>query len=86
MKQLLKSTLVIVLALIMVVSSLIIVTAEEIVPTEDDVVISSVGGGSDSPMAYELVWKYKYGNGHLYRRRWNATLGAWYDPEWILVW
>lgn len=71
------------LALVMVFSSLIIVSAET-TDTENDTTVVSIqdDGGSK---AYQLVWKYKTENGHLYRRRWNKTLGQWYDPAWILV-
>ena len=86
MKKLIKVIAALSLVLAMLISSLIIVAAE--VPeapqgSDDDtsVVIITDDGGR----AYELVWKFKAGNGHFWKRRWNATLGEWYDPEWILV-
>lgn len=27
--------------------------------------------------------KYRYHNGHVQYRRWNATQGYWVDPDWI---
>ena len=84
MKKLIKSILIIALALVMAVSSLIIVSAEETESADDEtqVVIIEDDGGT---RAYELVWKFKDQDGHLWKRRWNATLGGWYDPDWILV-
>jgi len=73
------------LALVMLVSSLIIVVAEETTATDDETVITVSADEGEAPRAYELVWKYKYQDGHLWKRRWNATLGGWYDPAWILV-
>lgn len=70
----------------MLLSSVAIVTAEEVTEPEDEVMITEAQGGNpDSPMAYQLVWKFKSEFGHMYKRRWNMTLGIWYDPEWILV-
>lgn len=85
MRKVVKTASVFILALIMAISSLVVTAAE--VDTSSDskdttVVIYEDG---DSTRAYELVWKYKYEYGHVYRRRWNATLGGWYDPDWILV-
>ena len=84
MKQFIKSALIITLALVMMVSSLIVVAAEGSSSSDDgkSITVSTEG---DAPRAYELIWKYKYHDGHLYKRRWNATLNCWYDPEWILV-
>lgn len=69
----------------MAISSLA-VTAAEVETSSDSkdttVVIYEDG---DSTRAYELVWKYKSENGHMWKRRWNMTLGGWYDPAWILV-
>lgn len=69
----------------MAISSLA-VTAAEVETSSDgkDTTVVTYEDG-DSTRAYELVWKYKYENGHVYRRRWNMTLGGWYDPAWILV-
>lgn len=86
MKKGFKSALVIGLALLMVLSSLVIVSAEELTPADDEVVISaSAGGGTASPMAYHLVWKYRNYYGRMQKRRWNLTLAEWYDPAWIDV-
>jgi hypothetical protein len=84
MKKLFKSILIIVLALVIAVSSLIIVSAEEVKSGEDETEIIVIDDG-DGTRAYELVWKFMSLNGHMYKRRWNATLGCWYDPAWILV-
>lgn len=86
MKRFLKSSLILILTLVIAVSSLIVVAAEVKAPIDDDPEITSITVGVELQRAYELVWKYKYGNGHCWKRRWNATLGMWYDPEWILVW
>lgn len=86
MKKAFKAIVTLSLSIIMLFSSIAIVTAEEITKPEGEIVITAAQGGDvDSPMAYQLVWKFKSENGHLYKRRWNATLGQWYDPDWILV-
>ena len=82
--KLLKSILIVVLALVIAVSSLIIVSAEEVKSGDDETEIIVIDDG-DGTRAYELVWKFKESQGHLYKRRWNMTLGVWYDPAWILV-
>lgn len=84
MKKLFKSILVIVLALVIAVSSLIIVSAEETKSADDETQVEIINDDGGT-RAYELVWKFKSEFGHLYKRRWNMTLGAWYDPDWILV-
>lgn len=84
MKKILKAVLIAILALAIAVSSLIIVSAEEVKPGEDETKIIVLDDG-DGTRAYELVWKFKEQDGHLWKRRWNATLGGWYDPAWILV-
>ena len=33
-------------------------------------------------IADEIIMKYRYLNGHLQYRRWNATQGSWVDPYW----
>lgn len=33
----------------------------------------------------EIEYKYRYYNGILQYRRWNATRGVWVDPYWIDV-
>ena len=85
MKHFLKTFLILTLTLVMVATSLIIVTAEETTAADGETVIIVSADGSDAPRAYELVWKYKYDMGHYWKRRWNMTLGGWYDPAWILV-
>lgn len=32
-----------------------------------------------------IEMKYRYHNGHLQCRRWNATKGRWVDPDWITL-
>lgn len=85
MKKLINSILIVVLAVIMAVSSLIVVAAEETTTTSDDGTEIVIIDDGDGTRAYELVWKFKIENSHLYKRRWNRTLGAWYDSSWILV-
>ena len=85
MKNLIKAIMIVVLALVMVVSTWIIVVAEVTDTTENGSNTTYISDDGDGIRAYQLVWKYKYENSHLYRRRWNATLGIWYDPDWILV-
>ena len=84
MKKIIRATLIVALALVMVVSSCIIVAAENTENTNNDgsSVIDNIDGGTRE---YQLVWKFKSSGGHMYKRRWNATLGIWYDPAWILV-
>lgn len=86
MKKAFKAIVVSSLAAMMLFSSVAIASAEEVTEPEDEIVIvEAQGGDPDSPMAYQLVWKFKESQGHLYKRRWNRTLGQWYDPAWILV-
>lgn len=33
-------------------------------------------------IADEIIMKYRYLNGHVQCRRWNATKGYWVDPYW----
>ena len=84
MKKIIKGFIVLCLSLVMAVSSVVAVAAEEAVDTSKDESIITVAS-EDGSKAYQLVWKYKKSSEHLYKRRWNATLGAWYDPDWILV-
>ncbi len=35
------------------------------------------------PYKDQLVWKYKFINGKLYRRLWNQTLNKWVGDHWI---
>ena len=84
MKKTLRTFLIVVLALVVVSSTFIVAYAETTATTDDDggtvITITDDGG-----RAYELVWKYKSQDGHLWRRRWNMTTGEWYDPAWIMV-
>nr|WP_316625048.1 hypothetical protein [uncultured Ruminococcus sp.] len=86
MKRVFKAIVISSLAAMMLFSSVAIASAEEITePKNEIVIVNSQGGDPDSPMAYQLVWKYKSDGTHVWKRRWNATLGQWYDPNWILV-
>ena len=67
-------------------SSMIIISAEGTeanTESSDESSITIID--ENGTKAYELVWRYKSNGTHLWRRRWNMTLGGWYDPEWILV-
>lgn len=46
---------------------------------------TEVTANIDVTMPYkdQLVWKYKYINGKLYRRLWNQTLNKWVGDHWI---
>jgi methionine-rich copper-binding protein CopC len=82
MKKTLRAILIVVLALVVVSSTFIVAYAETTVTNGDDgTFISTTDGGR----AYELVWKFKSQDGHMWKRRWNMTTGEWYDPAWILV-
>jgi hypothetical protein len=87
MSKVIKTASVFILALIMAVSSLVVTAAEENTKSANDgtIIIVTVEDDDGSTRAYELVWKYKKEYGHTYKRRWNRTLGGWYDPYWILV-
>ena len=85
MKKIIRAVLIVVIAIFMCVSSLIIVSAEDTVPQEESTKITVAFENEDGGREYELVWKFKFNDTHLWKRRWNATLGMWYDPEWILV-
>ena len=78
-----RSLLIIVLALVVVSSTFIITYAETIPNTDDDGTVITVT--DDGGRAYQLVWRFKSQDGHMWKRRWNRTLGEWYDPAWILV-
>ena len=84
MKQLFKTILALTMAAIMSFTMISVAAAEEVVP-EEELTGITVSVYDDGAKAYELVWKFKTGNGHLYKRRWNETLNCWYDPAWILV-
>ncbi len=83
MKKTFRAFLIVVLALVVVSSTFIIACAETTAAAGDDGTVITVtdGGGR----AYELVWRFKSQDGHMWKRRWNMTLGEWYDPAWILV-
>ena len=83
--KIVKSALIVILALIMVCSSLIIVAAETTAQNDDGTTVVTISDANGGTREYEIGWKYKWDNGHLYRRRWNYTLGVWYDPYWIFV-
>lgn len=46
---------------------------------------AEVTANIDVTMPYkdQLVWKYKFINGKLYRRLWNQTLNKWVGDHWI---
>lgn len=86
MKKTFKAIITLSIAVMMLFSSVAIVTAGEVTEPKDEIVITAAqDGDSDSSKAYQLVWRYKSDGTHLWKRRWNATLGQWYDPDWILV-
>ena len=73
------------IASIMMISSVTFVSADAVSETTKSSITTTTISSNDDTRAYQLVWKYKKEGGHYYKRRWNATLGIWYDPEWILV-
>ena len=46
---------------------------------------TEVTANIDVTMPYkdQLVWKYKFINGKLYKRLWNQTLNKWVGDHWI---
>ena len=52
--------------------------ANETTAIQNTEVIQDVEGR----IADEIIMKYRYHNGHLQCRRWNATQGYWVDPYW----
>lgn len=84
MKKAFKAIVTLSIAVMMLLSSIVIATAEEVTEPKEEIVITAAQE-SDSSKAYQLVWKFKSDGTHLWKRRWNATLGQWYDPDWILV-
>lgn len=54
------------------------VGANETTTVQNTEVIQDVEGR----IADEIIMKYRYLNGHLQCRRWNATKGYWVDPYW----
>ena len=85
MKSFLKTMSVLLLIFVIVLSSLVIVAAEDYSSEGGAIITASDERLTESPRAYELIWKFKYNDVHLWKRRWNMTLGEWYDPDWILV-
>jgi hypothetical protein len=85
MNKIIKAIITVTMALVMAVSSLVVVSAEVTEETVNNSITTSITDDGDGTRAYQLVWKYKESNGHIYKRRWNATLGIWYDPDWIFV-
>lgn len=83
MKNIIRMIGMVALAAIMAFSAAVVASAETAEQEQPATVVAveEDGGAKD----YELVWRYKYENGHMWRRRWNKTLGEWYDPAWILV-
>ena len=69
----------------MMISSVTFVSADTVNETTKRSITMTTIAAIDDTRAYQLVWKYKKEGGHYYKRRWNATLGQWYDPDWILV-
>lgn len=84
MKQVFKAMLALVMAAIMSFAMVSVAAAEAVTPKEESTGITT-SLDDDGSKAYELVWKFKEQNGHLWKRRWNKTLNKWYDPAWILV-
>lgn len=52
--------------------------ANEITVVQETETVQDVEGR----IADEIIMKYRYLNGHLQCRRWNATQGYWVDPYW----
>lgn len=85
MSKVVKTVSVFILALIMAISSLAVTAAEVETSSDSKETTAVTYEDGDSTRAYELVWKYKSNGTHFWKRRWNATFGVWYDPDWILV-
>ena len=84
MKQLFKTLIALCMVMMMTFAVTTAVSAEEASSNEGEQVYS-ISIYDDGSKAYELVWKFKSENGHMYKRRWNKTMNEWYDPAWILV-
>ena len=69
----------------MAATSVVAVAVETTTTSHEQQTTAITTTDDNGTKAYQLVWKYKKEGSHLYRRRWNATLGQWYDPDWILV-
>lgn len=54
------------------------VGANEVTVVQETEITQDVEGR----IADEIIMKYRYLNGHLQYRRWNATQGYWVDPYW----
>lgn len=50
--------------------------------TLGDLYAAEAGAGEIMPLADEIVWKYKFENGVLYKRRYNETKKVWVG-SWI---
>ena len=83
MKQLIRMLIALSMTIIMACAIVPVAAAEDTAPKDSTAI--SVITEDDGSKAYELVWRYKEQNGHMYKRRWNLTLNIWYDPAWILV-
>lgn len=57
----------------------LVVSADGIVEKNNIKVTSEV----ESRVKDTIETKYRYHNGHVQYRRWNATKGYWVDPDWI---
>lgn len=85
MKRLMMTVAALALVLAVLFSTMLIASAKAFEPrtyAEDEAGVVTV---EDGGREYQLVWKYATFDGHLWKRRWNVTLGEWYDPDWILV-
>lgn len=40
---------------------------------------------AEARISDHIEMKYRYHNGHVQCRRWNATQGYWVDPYWITL-
>lgn len=86
MAKALKAIVALALVLIIMFTTLAVVAAEVTSPSNDEAPVSITQNTEpDLSRAYQLIWRYKTDGTHLWKRRWNATLGEWYDPAWILV-
>ena len=84
MKHIINTIGAVLLILTMALSSVIVTSAETVEEKENTSVVT-IEETKEESRAYELVWKFKEEYNHLWKRRWNRTLGGWYDPDWILV-
>lgn len=83
MKRTIKTILSLTFVLIMLMSTVLCVSAVQVPADDDGVQIASADGDEVMPCADDIVWKYKYMNGILYKRRWNNATGTWYDRAWV---